>query len=222
MSLCCLFAQTDNKYTLDQIRTGIKEAKEPYITDGYIVFTAVDNHRFTGIAFDFEDYRTIHTLERLVSYDYEGNPLRTVLFYITPVPKNSTGVEYRMIFDGLWTTDPLNPVKQFSFESGTYVSKISYKNITPTVTEKKNDKVLFVYDSDPNRVVRLAGTFTNWDSFIYYMYETSPGHYELELPLPKGTYYYCFYEGLSPMLDQNNKEKVFTPEGRIASVITVY
>ena len=221
MTLCCLYAQEDDRYTLDNIRTGIKSAGEPYIKDKYIVFTAEDNHRFTGIAFDFEDYRTIHAFEKLVSYDYDNNPQGTVLFYIIPVPKNSTGISYRMIFDGLWTTDPLNPVKQFSFESGTYVSKFSYANITPTVTEKKNDKVTFIHNSDPGRIVRLSGTFTNWDSFIYYMNEISPGHYELELPLPAGTYYYCFYEGLSPILDTTNPAKVYTPEGRIASVITV-
>ena len=221
MSLCCLNAQEDNQYTLDKIRIGIKSAQKPYIAENYIVFTAEDNHRFTGIAFDFEDYRTIHPFEKLVFYDYDNNPRGTVLFYIIPVPKNSTGISYRMIFDGLWTTDPLNPVKQFSFESGTYVSQFKYKNMTPTVTEKKNDKVVFIHDSAPGLVVRLSGTFSNWDSFIYYLNETSPGHYEIELPLPSGTYYYCFYEGLSPILDTTNPAKVYTPEGRIASVITV-
>jgi len=221
MSLCCLYAQEDDKYTLDKIRTGIKSAQEPYLAENYIVFTAEYNHRFTGIAFDFEDYKVIHPFEKLVSYDYDNNPQGTVLFFILPIPKNSTGVSYRMIFDALWTTDPLNPVRKFSFESGCYVSQIRYENRTPVVTEKKSDKVVFIHDSAPGKVVRLSGTFSNWDSFIYYMNEVTPGHYEIELPLPAGTYYYCYYEGLSPILDGTNPAKVYTPEGRIASVITV-
>lgn len=221
LSVCCLPAQEDDKYTLDLIRTGIKEAGEPYINDKYIVFTEEDNHRYTGIAFDFENYKTIHPFERLVFYDYDNEPRGSVLFYILEIPANSTGIEYRMIFDGLWTTDPLNPVKKFSFENGTYVSQVNYENMTPLITETKNDRVTFIHNSDPGRTVRLSGTFSNWDSFIYYMKETTPGHYELELPLPSGTYYYCFYEGLVPILDGTNPAKVYTPEGRIASVITV-
>lgn len=221
LALSCVFCAEDDRYTLDNIRTGIKTAGEPYISDGYIVFTANDDHRYTGIAFDFEDYRTIHSFERLVSYDYDNEPAGTVLFFIIPVPKNITSISYRMIFDGLWTTDPLNSSKKFSFDCGTYVSQFSFQSRTAIVTEKKDDMVTFIHNGTPGKNVRLAGTFTNWDSFIYYMMETAPGHYELQLPLPPGTYYYTYYEGLACILDDTNPEKVYTPEGRIASVITV-
>ena len=69
--------------------------------------------------------------------------------------------------------------------------------------------------------IRLGGIFTNWDSFIYELQETSPGLYQLELSLPKGTYYYAFYKGMSAFADDKNPKKVYTADGRIASVISI-
>ena len=48
-----------------------------------------------------------------------------------------------------------------------------------------------------------------------------PGLYELELPLTTGTYYYNYYLGLTPILDNTNPEKIYTADGRSASVIRV-
>ena len=81
--------------------------------------------------------------------------------------------------------------------------------------------VKFVYHGKTGEKIRLAGSFTNWDSFIYYLKEITPGHYELDLPLPSGTYYYTFYNGLDVILDEKNPNKVYTPEGRVACVLSV-
>ena len=53
--------------------------------------------------------------------------------------------------------------------------------------------VHFVYKGKAGQHIRLGGSFTNWDSWIYELTETSPGLYELELPLPAGKYYYSYY-----------------------------
>ena len=227
--LLCSFAAAemplitpDNKFTIDTVITGIKKTAAPYISEGYIVFTADDTSRCTEIAFDFENYNIRHKLERLVTYGIDNEADSTLQFYLLPVPENKNKISYRMIFDGLWTTDPKNTAKEFSLENGTWLSTFEYKSISKPITKSKKDGfVTFIHNGEPGSIIRLAGTFTNWDSFIYYMKETSPGHYELSLPLQSGTYYYSFYKGLDSIPDAGNPERVFTPEGRVACVLHV-
>lgn len=219
--ICCCFAET-NQYTIDTLVKGIKQIGKPYISNGYIVFTAEDNARHVGIAFDFDNYRTIHSFEKLVSYTTDNEERSSILFYLLPLPKDSEKISYRMIIDGLWTTDPLNPEKEYNSIARTWTSTITYPSTKEFKTAINKDSVTFVYEGETGQKIRLAGTFTNWDSFIYYLKETKLGYYEIEIPLPPGTYYYTFYNGLESILDPNNPDKVFTPEGRSASVITIY
>lgn len=210
-----------NQHTIDTIIKGIKEVGKPYVSNDCIVFTAEDTARHVGLAFDFDNFKTIHSLERLVTYTYDNNEKNSVLFYILPLPKDSSKISYRMIIDGLWTTDPKNPQKEYNKEARTWLSVVNYPYTGIEKTVSNTDFVKFVYEGNPGEKIRLAGSFTNWDSFIYYLQETSNGHYELELPLPAGTHYYTFYNGLDVILDENNPNKVYTPEGRVACVISV-
>lgn len=214
------FTET-NQYTIDTLIQGIKTVGEPYISNGYIVFTAEDTSRHVGIAFDFENYKTIHSFERLIAYTVDNEERSSILFYLLPLPENSSKVNYKMIFDGLWTTDPQNPEKEYNKTARTWTSSVSYPDTTQLKTLTNSNTTTFVYQGEPGQKIRLSGNFTNWDSFIYYLQETKVGYYELELPLPPGTYYYTFYNGLDVILDKNNPEKVYTPEGRIACVLTV-
>ena len=92
----------------------------------------------------------------------------------------------------------------------------------PEVTYKKSDSgVKFIYNGASGEKVRLAGTFTNWDSWIYELKETKPGFYELTLPLPRGKYYYNYYLGMTAIVDKTNPNRVYTQDGRAASVIEV-
>lgn len=214
------FAET-NQYTIDTLIKGIKSVGKPYISNGYIVFTAEDNARHVGIAFDNENFKTIHSFERLVAYTIDNEKRSSILFFLYPLPENSDKLNYKLIIDGLWTTDPLNPMKEYNKNAMTWTSTISYPDTTKNVTKTNPNLVTFVYEGETGQKIRLAGNFTNWDSFIYYLKETKPGYYELEIPLASGTYYYSFFNGLEEILDKNNSEKVFTPEGRMACVVTV-
>ena len=144
-----------------------------------------------------------------------------IMFYLLKLPENSSKISYRMIIDGLWTTDPNNPTKEYSKEARTWLSTVTYPDTTVEQTLSKPNFVKFVYEGNPGEKIRLSGSFTNWDSFIYYLVETKTGHYEIELPLPSGTHYYTFYKGLDVILDEKNPNKVYTPEGRVACVINV-
>lgn len=218
-----VFAQEIDSYTRDNLITSIQDAKEPVVSGDYVIFTAEKNSRHTGIAFDFEGYRTIHSFERLDSHDTDNEITSSVYFYILEVPKNISTVGYRLVIDGLWTTDPLNPLHKYDRNTNTQLSLVQLNRAEVFETEKHEtyDGVHFVYTGQTGQEIRIAGTFTNWDSFIYYMSETQPGVYELNLPLPRGTYYYAFYSGVSQIRDVGNPNQVYTADGRIASVIQV-
>lgn len=209
-------------YNQATIVKGIKSARAPFISGDYAVFTAEDTTRYVGIAFDFENYRTIHTFKKVVSYDEEGKPQSSLLVFLQTLPKNCTRITYRLIIDGLWTSDASNANRYFDRKVGTWFSYLDVDRpyeIETSVTTGHN--VHFVYEGQAGQKIRLAGDFTNWDSFIYYLNETEPGRYELDLTLPAGTWYYCFYSGMDRLTDPNNFNRVYAQDGRIASVITV-
>lgn len=212
----------DNQLILKSLLDSIEVPEEPRIQGDYIVFTADSSARHTGIAFDFEQYGTIHPFSRLVQRDIEGNEISSVLFYILKIPLNSTQVSYRLVIDALWTPDPENPIKVYDRESNLMVSQIFINRPVEIITEyTQQNTVRFVYEGESGQRIRLGGSFTNWDSFIYELSEILPGLYQLELALPKGTYYYTYYKGLTSFVDDNNPTKAYTADGRVASVITV-
>ncbi|HZK20118.1 MAG TPA: glycogen-binding domain-containing protein [Treponemataceae bacterium] len=210
------------KAVIDDLLSIIDYPCPPRIIGDYIVFTAHKEARFTGIAFDFENFVTIHPFYRLNTYDYENKIDESILFYIAKIPKGAQQIGYRLIIDGLWTIDSLNPSSYFDTDMHVYVSTITIpykKDISTKITS--SNAVLFVYEGLPGQDIRIGGSFTNWDSWIYEMQEAKPGVYEITIPLPSGTWYYSFYAGSLAIIDKNNPHRAYTPDGRTASVITV-
>ena len=82
-------------------------------------------------------------------------------------------------------------------------------------------KVRFIYKGKSGQKVRLGGSFTNWDSWIYELTEVQPGLYILDLPLPPGTYQYAYYIGMNSYVDTSNPQRVWSADGKAASQITV-
>ena len=66
-------------YELDKIIHEIDEPCAPIVTEDYIIFTAGVDHRSVGIAFDFENYQTIH------QFGFKGSvvhkPSKTSLYF---------------------------------------------------------------------------------------------------------------------------------------------
>ncbi|MDY2840868.1 MAG: isoamylase [Treponema sp.] len=220
-----LYAAEKNNYQnfeLDTLLHNIDKPGAPLITDDYIIFTADIYNRFVGIAFDFENYQIIHPFQVLTKTDDDGNVTRKHMFYCYKRQHKFSTIKYRMVIDGLWTVDPLNPDKEYDDNVNLYFSKVEDPDSVRIYTEEtESDTVRFIYKGDTGLKLHLAGTFTNWDPWIYELKETKPGLYELELPLTTGTYYYNYYVGLTPILDNTNPNKAYAPDGRSASVITV-
>lgn len=209
-------------FELDSLLHEITGPGAPVITDEYIIFTADIYNRYVGIAFDFENYKVIHPFQILTSTDEDGNVSRKHMFYCYKRQHKFTTLKYRLIIDGLWTADPLNPLKEYDEEVNLYFSKVEDPGSIKIFTQvKEDDAVHFIYKGESGLKLHLAGTFTNWDPWIYELNETNPGLYELELPLTTGTYYYNYYLGMTPILDNTNPEKIYAADGRVANVIRV-
>jgi len=209
---------------------GISRAREPVVAGRYVVFTARGKARHAGIAFEHEKYRTIHTFQRLVRTDENneprkddsGKPLETVLFYIAEIPPQTAALHYRLVIDGLWTADPLNPDSYYDYDNGMTVSSttVEYYETFKTANVNKG-QVRFACEASPGAAITVAGTFNNWDPFMYEMTETKAGWYELAMPLPAGTWYYAYFSGTEQIPDSLNPDRVYTKDGRVASVIEV-
>lgn len=199
--------------------TGVRA---PYMDGDYIIFTAPKQSRYVGIAFDFEGYEHIHAYRLHNTYDVEGEITDSWFFYMLEKPKDVTSISYRLVIDGLWTTDPNNPNSAFD-----PVAELSVSRITlPPIAVKNTETVpagytRFVCFAPTGQKIRVGGTFTNWDSWIYEMTEVQRGKYQLDLPLPAGTYYYNYYRGITSFIDETNPSKGYTADGRIASRIEV-
>ncbi len=208
----------------------ISRVREPVVSGKYIIFTASGSARHTGIAFEHEQYKKTWSFQRIVRRDELGKPQKDengqlreqILFYIAEIPPGMREIRYRMVIDGLWTTDPLNKSTAYDYDSGMNVSSIPVDYYEIFQTQNVNrDVVRFTYNGTTGRTIRLAGTFNNWDPFMYEMTEFREGQYELVLPLPAGTWYYAYYEGTSQLPDNTNAERVYTRDGRVASVVEV-
>lgn len=216
--------------TYNNLVAGISRACGPVVSGQYIVFTARGSARHTGIAFENERYTKIRSFQRLIRKDEYGEPQKDadgkefepVLFYIYQIPPGMHEIRYRMVIDGLWTTDPQNVRTAYDYANGMNVSTVPVEYYEVFQTNNVNrGQVRFICPGKPGRLIHLAGTFNNWDPFMYEMTETAPGIYELILPLPAGTWYYAYYDGTEQLRDTTNQNRVYTKDGRVASVVTV-
>lgn len=214
--------EVETPLTVQNLIAGISSVSAPYISGDYVVFTADKHARFVGIAFDYEDFKIIHPMQLKTVYDMDFEPIDSVYFYILTLPKTVQDIDYRLVIDGLWTTDPSNSSRVYNPQIGLYLSHLDVPRSIPTVTEKVDaGTVRFIYKGATGQQVRLGGSFTNWDSWIYTMTETRPGVYEINIPLAPGKYEYAFYTGISSVPDFSNPERVYTADGRIASLLIV-
>ena len=233
----------DNKYDYDVLVSQISGVSAPRLVKGdnritdKVIFTADSNARFTGIVFDFENFKTIHPFSVRKTRDVDGNETSSFQFFVLNLPKDLTHLQYRLIVDGLWTVDPQNPNSAYDIKTGMKLSQLDLnRTIEPATEILRGDSartrqagdnngspiVHFVFKGKSGQKVRIAGNFTNWDSWIYELEEVEPGLYELDLPLTAGTWTYSYYSGISSFIDSTNPERAYTPDGRIASVITVH
>jgi hypothetical protein len=222
---------TESYQFIDRLLT-LPGPREPILFDDGVIFTAPSSYRRVGIAFAHEGFSRVYWFKKLLSNRNEPPPpdpkskkppgIYTdsgILFYAHTVPRGMKELEYRLIIDGLWTTDPLNPLKQLDPQSGMLRSVVRAKSekIISAPPEDPPGIRTFRFRSDPGETVTLAGNFNGWDPFLYTLNETRPGEYSITLPLPPGTYQYVFYLRGERFIDPENPRRAYTMEGKPAS-----
>jgi len=228
-------ANTDSFHYIDRLLR-LQQPEKPQVVEDAVIFTASSSYRRVGIAFAHEGFGKVYWFQRLMVSNENAGPWikdrppadlhrdSGLLFYVYTIPEDFTGnLEYRLIIDGLWVRDPLNPDYRTDPASGIvrsvvaipYIKRADFPNRGPKGT------LSFTYYAPPGESVTVAGSFNNWDPFMYELRETSPGYYTLSLPLPPGTYQYAFFYRGERRLDPNNPRRVYSREGKAANEAAV-
>jgi hypothetical protein len=138
-----------------------------------------------------------------------------ILFYIHQIPEDAQELEYRLIIDGLWTVDPINPVSRRNAATGIEYSVLALpvRQYKPEILKGPPGALNFLFMGPPNETITVAGSFNGWDPFMYELKEGPAGNYSLSLPLPPGKYQYIFFHRGERYLDLNNPNRAYSREG---------
>ncbi len=202
---------------LHLLLAGMKTAEAPRAFEDRMVFSTKGPYRFVGAAFEHEGFTRIHPFAR---NDYG------VFVLAYPVPlKRIEPLVYRFVIDGSWTADERNPRRMINPRGGVELSWVNPPYLsdlhlgTYALLAEDGRTARFIFRGGPGEIVTVCGDFDNWDPFIHEMSETSPGTYELALPLPRGTHRYAFVYRGEFLADPLNPTKAVDAEGRLVSVL---
>jgi len=214
---------------------GLSEPGPPEIIDNKVVFTASSSLRRVGIAFADEGFARVHWFRPLMVSEDPLERIRRgrragahrdsgIAFHIHEIPDGVTQIEYRLIINGLWTADPSNPNTRRDGISGSTMSVISVppRQQTHHPLMGQPGGLYFVFRGPPGETVTVAGSFNNWDPFMYELREGPPGTFSIHIPLPPGRHQYVFFHRGERFPDPYNPVQVFSREGKIASEIVIY
>ena len=225
-------ADIESYQFIDHLR-GITAPGKPEIFQDGVIFTAPSSYRRVGISFAHEGYAKVYWFKRLmvpkdaaeytvagkIQKDVDQNRDSGIMFHLEPIPGNIKNMDYRMIIDGLWTADPLNPLT-VSGPSGVVESRVPLPE--KPITAAAPGTYRFSYRAPPGETITVGGSFNNWDPFMYELRETSPGLYTFTLPLPLGTFQYVFFKRGEMIPDPANARRLYSRDGRIVSEAVVY
>ena len=214
----------------------IQEPSAPVIYENFAIFTADSSIRRMGVAFAHENFANIYWYRQLViPQDYINpvllpgekvpSPYRDsgMQFHVYQIPDHLRELEYRLVVNGLWTVDPVNPQIRRDSVSGLTMSvlRLPPRSTRPNPLSGLPEGLAFTYRAPPGETVTVAGTFNGWDPFMYELREGPAGVYSLLIPLPPGTYQYVFFHRGERFTDPFNHRRAYARDGSAASVIVV-
>jgi hypothetical protein len=231
LSLPLMGADLESPDFFDRL-VSLPETAGPEIFEDAVIFTASSGYRRVGVALAAEGFAQVHWMRKLLlvqdPQDAPIPPGRRVpdpykdsglLFYVYQVPEGLGEIEYRLVIDGLWTVDPANPRTRRNEASGITNSLVMLPQVKkePVLYEDPRGVLHFSFRGPPGETVTVAGSFNDWDPFMYELREYPEGTYTISLPLPPGTYQYLFFHRGERFLDPYNFRRAYTREGNIAS-----
>ncbi len=197
--------------------SGLKEARAPVVLEGHLILSAVGSYRFVGAAFSYEQWRAVHAFE-INRYG--------VFVLAVPLPYgDASSVRYRLVLDGLWASDPANPVSERDSATGAAMSLVMLPERPRTVLgvwdPASEGGATFFFRGAAGQRITVAGTFNGWDPFIHELEEKVPGEYELWLALPPGEHQYVFMYRGERIADPLNTKLLYGKDGRPVSALTI-
>ena len=214
----------------------LRSPVSPVIFEDAVIFTASSSFRRVGISFAYEGFSRVHWLQRLLiprdpaeiaaeskNRNVELYEDSGILFHVEVIPDGIQNLDYRMVIDGLWTTDPVNP-NSVSAQGGIAHSRVLLPSRVrpPSTFDGPSGSLSFSFIAPPGEIITVGGSFNNWDPFMYEMRETGRGLYTLNLNLPPGTYQYVFFYRGERYLDPNNPNEVYTRDGKAVSQAVIH
>jgi hypothetical protein len=206
----------------------------PEVFEDGVLFTAPSTYTRVGIAFAHEGFAKVYWFKKLVLPADTGNIPEPkdktkieyrdsgILFYVYTLPKDIRELEYRLVINGLWTTDPANPIYRIDASGlGRSMVPIPVVEKVPSTFDGPPGNLIFSYTAPAGELITVAGNFNGWDPFMYELQEKTPGQYSLTLSLPPGTYHYVFFHRGQRILDPNNHQRIYTKDGKPASLAII-
>lgn len=193
-----------------------RTSTEPFVGRDIILlsYEGAPGTQVVSLAMEHELYRKFHTFEK----NKHG-----VFVLALPLPDGLEEIRYRLIVDGLWTTDPSVPSK-FD-ERGVMVSVLKIPPDgglpDPGIKSMSDGSVQFVYVGNPNSRVALVGDFNRWDPYLTPVPESPvhPGVYVTTLRLPPDSQYYRFVVNGRQLTDPGNPHSARNGWGEEVSVL---
>ena len=214
----------------------IREPNAPVIHEDSVIFTADSRLRRVGVSFAHENFARVYWYRQLLVSQDRANPILLpgekvpspnmdsgIQFHVYRVPDHIRELEYRVIIDGLWTVDPLNPQIRRDPVSGLSMSvlRMPQRQSRPNPLDGLPEGINFMFRAPSGETVTVAGNFNSWDPFMYELREGPAGVYSLTVPLPPGTYQYVFFHRGERFTDPFNTRLIYSRDGREASEIVV-
>ncbi|MDR1319755.1 MAG: glycogen-binding domain-containing protein [Treponema sp.] len=207
----------------------------PEVFEDMVIFTAPSSYRRAGVAFANEGFSKVHWFRQLVvpqdPLDAPIPPGRKMpdpykdsglLFYVYQFPEGLRELDYRLVINGLWTTDPANSAGRKDKVSGLAYSSLSLPAVEiPGPLKGPPGSLSFFFEGPPGEIVTAAGRFNGWDPFMYELRENPAGVYTLNIPLPPGKYQYVFFHRGERFLDPRNPKRAYSREGKAVSEIEI-
>ena len=151
---------------------------------------------------------------------YERNP-HGIFVLAVPIPDGLHRIRYRLVIDGLWTTDSNTDVENDA--RGIPVSTVTIPSPAsaphPGVKLLPDGTYQFVYRGNPGSGVSLIGDFNRWDPYISPMPESPvhPGFYLVAVSLPSDARIYRYVVDGKEITDPENPVSARNGWGETAS-----
>lgn len=204
--------------TLDVHLKGITAAGRPRMIDDILVLTFQETPpegaapvRSVAARFQHEGWASVHQFSRNENGVF-------VLDY--PVPEGVRQLRYRIGVDGLWTSDPANPVVETD-SLGVECSLFTLEREPPrsiiNPRREADGRLTFTFRGPGTRRVSLVGDWNAWDPFADYLVEIEPGVFRTSLRIRPGRHFYYFLADGRRVLDASNPATGSDPDGAMVS-----